>query len=73
MEKRASRGGASVEARRSILRRGGAEALHSKSARTAAARLPLDDRFDHITFIDGIEASGLQLLRSRDLAGLFGW
>ena len=34
---------------------------------------PLDGRFDHITFVDGIEASGLQLLRSRDLAGLFGW
>ena len=34
---------------------------------------PLNDRFDHRTFIDGIEASGLQLLRSRDLAGLFGW
>lgn len=34
---------------------------------------PLDDRFDHIAFIDAVEACGLQLLRSRDLAGLFGW
>ena len=34
---------------------------------------PLNDRFDHWTFIDGIEAAGLQVLRSRDLAGLFGW
>ena len=34
---------------------------------------PLDDRFDHITFVDSIEASGLQLVRSRDLAGLVGW